>query len=312
MVLRLWALAFSVFSFAAFSLVSAEPAVSINAERERLSVAKGEPFWMMFEVKLAPGVRIGWKESIGDWPKTVFQITPPKGMRVATLLWPAPKVERTQLSLQVFYEQSIPLLAQFTWNDTQDLRSDPLNMQAYASLQGYIRRSRAGERVELSQPFLLPFLRLPSEVPIPIDPLVGGDFRVKQQMMPQRIDPGLVDWKIDSKYVLMIFTGEKLVKSPNSAWVAISYSQPCALHDTSTPAIILNSDKQGAKDAFVMERKDYEALVQAGCSEILVFSDQAPQGYIVSLELESIPYRTVFTELRQMYKQLVDQVCKVF
>jgi hypothetical protein len=288
LILGLWSLA-SSFLWAQASPSTMPLNLQVQVIKEDASLYSGQPFWLGFQVRVSPGTQMSWHLPLSGRSPTQFRIKLPKPLVATQWIWPMPKVVwRENNKIDVFYESSFTVLAQVQWSGSFSLTSrlNALEMAQWF-LQTEASWGKLVERVDLSGDFSLPSVRLPNEVPLAQDPLVLSEFARVFYNMPQRLDPALVDWKIEGGQIQMI------IRQPiNNAqrWAVIPTHSRVELPKSVSLAVASAEQKvQGRDVMLVFDNAIRKQWARAGVDEVMIVDDKGQQALVVSLELETVP-----------------------
>lgn len=275
------------FAWGQSMIPGSSPKIQVQVIKEDASLYSGQPFWLAFQVKMGPNTQMGWHMPAGTKNPTLFRLKLPKPLVVTRWIWPMPKIVWKEDKIDVFYQTSFTVLAQVQWSGPSEPRSKGSSEAAQWFLSGQSTWGQLIDTIDLTGDFTLPSVRLPNEVPLAQDPLVLSEFARIFYSMPQRLDPALVDWKVEGAKVYMI------IRQPiNQAlkWAIIPTHSRVDIPKSAILQVAQAQQQVQGKDVMlVFDNEARRQWAACGVDEVMIVDEKNQQALVVSLELETMP-----------------------
>lgn len=272
---------------AEFSSYQPHMNVQVQVFKEDLSIYQGQSFWIAFQVKTPPGTRLGWHQPIEKWVPTSLRTSFVKPLFVSQWVWQMPHVQWGEEGVEVYYQDQFTVLAQVQWSGSS-ASSDYLNSSQNKGkwfLEGRTRFSGDIEALELHGEFALPTLRLPNQVPLAQDPLTVAEFARIFYNMPQRLDPALVDWKIDGQKVHVIL---RHPVNRSLRWAVIPSNSRVEVSKSASLKVAIAEQRASGDDTeLVFDNALRKQWLAAGVDEVMIVDEHSHQAFVIVLKPES-------------------------
>jgi hypothetical protein len=284
---------------AEFSNYQPHANIQVQVLKEDLSLYQGQSFWIAFQVKMPYGTRLGWHQPIEKSTPTILRAEFVKPFVVTQWMWQMPHVKWNQEDVEVYYQDQFTVLAQVQWSGPvtgSSYLNSPQNKGKWF-LEGQTQFSNAIEIVKLQGEFALPTLRLPNQVPMAQDPLTVAEFTRIFHNMPQRLDPALVDWKIDGQKVHMIL---RHAINRSFRWAVIPSNSRVEVSKSASLKVAIAEQRASGNDTKLVFDNDLrKQWLDAGVDEVMIVDEHSHQAFVVALKSES---SSLITWLEKMSK----------